>query len=444
MATLFRAPLFTLRGSASVSRVPHAAQADVWTNRISTLFVVPPKPFKQTDWPNPLRSDTRFPLDNRTEADGSEFWLLKDTFFGGPGQPPSTFAQPNPVIKAYPYPLRSFVQTFDFFAVLQAPFSQDDWPNPTPARFVPEHRTQADGTEFWLLAPATASPFSQLDWPTPRGATPAIDNRTEADGSEFWLLKDTFFGGAGQPPSPTPGVNPRGYSYAIDGRTWIQSHLLDTLAPVSTTAPFTPIDWPNPGLKAFPVEDRSLIDPSEFWLLKDTFFGGAGQPPTYLAQPNPRGYVPPADVRTWLQSLLTNTLAPTAPPASSINDWPNPRGYAYPLSLRTQAEFTRLLGKDQIFGGPGQPLTIWPQPNPLGYRYPLELRTLLARLVMNAPIPALDTSCFIQVLREPWQITVPADPLRLSVHEGRQITVKTESSVVDVSKEPHVVDPELN
>ncbi len=257
---------------------------------------------------------------------------LQDQFFGAPGQPP-TWDYQNPLIA------RRIDYTWNqsspqSFAALQNPFSLKDWPNPGIARRI----DALTWIQLPQLVPPVAAPFAQTDWPNPGIKVWAIENRTEADGSEFWFLKDTFFGGAGQPPSPTPAAPYRAAVWPIDGRTWLQNHLQDTLAP---------------------------LGPSPF----------------------------------------------------NQDDWPVPAGYRYPISLRTFAEFTRLLGKDRIFGGSGQPISNFQQPNPLGYIYPIELRTEFARQTLTTSLPALEAFCIIQIGAEAWVVVIPAEPYIVDADE---------------------------
>jgi hypothetical protein len=437
MATIFRGPIFT-RYAALTSL---AAALSCPTQELLATTLKPATatmPFVQADWPNPQIKQRS--IDLLTEADASEFWILKDKIYRGVGQVP-TYDWPNPLIPkriganetdignrfalkntipaAAPFSGSTFdnptvrlrasvdllTSVYYFVVDDNLPKSPIDWPNPQLRRGI----DALTWTQSRIPTPPTQSPFSQTQWPNPQIAREPVDDLTEVDASEFWLLKDQFFGAAGQPPSPTPAVNPRGYFYAIDGRTWTQSHVLDTLAPVQAT-PFALTDWPNPRGPFATLENRTEADPSEFWLLKDTFFGGPGQPPSPTPGAPYRAAVWPIDGRTWLQNHLQDTLAPLGPTPFSLDDWPVPAGYRYPISLRTFAEFTRLLGKDRIFGGPGQPISNFQQPNPLGYLYPLELRTGFARQTLTTAIPALDASCIIQVGAESWVILVPVEP----------------------------------
>lgn len=403
MASLFRAPLYTPRGSRSVSRVPHTAQTDVWANRLVLFgkdqFFAAPGMAPTYDWPNPLRRDTRFPIENRSYIDPFESWLLKDKFFGGPGQPPSPFHQPNP--RGYPYPIdgRTWTQalyllngkdqffgaagesaTYDwpnplgrafpldnrteadateFWLLVQtaAPFAQTDWPNPSrlawspetrsiaaqspswifqppqtidwpnPSgpRFPLENRTQADATEFWLLSPAVASPFAQTDWPNPKGAR-GIDARTWA-GSLSLLGKDQFFGATGE--SKTyDWPNPRGASFALENRTEADGTEFWLL--VSSQAPFTPIDWPNPAIKRPAIDTRTHLGWAAF-----------GKPAAQTDWPNPQRPRLAIDARTALNVRRFWYPAPSASPFSTV-DWHISRRIARPLTW-TWAFPTRVL-----------------------------------------------------------------------------------------------------
>lgn len=138
--------------------------------------------------------------------------------------------------------------------------------------------------------------------------------------------------------------------------------------------------------------------------------------------PNPRGYVYPTDLRTWIGGKI---ISPPVPPTSNY-DQPNPRGYTYPQDLRTftqniaptnpipsnvtnwpnplipifSNEFRNHVNKgfNELEAGvvqvPAEANYDWP--NPKGYQYPGDLRTFLQstsqslKSIIGTPVRALD------------------------------------------------------
>src|SRR5437773_1374935 len=116
--------------------------------------------------------------------------------------------------------------------------------------------------------------------------------------------QDQFFGVAGNPnydwPNPTLRKPP-----PVDNYTWRDPLKLNLLGKDQFFgAPGQPLvyDWQNPRGYAFPTENRTYIDASEFWMLKDAFFGLAGNP--NFDWPNPRSATPAIQLRTWEGNLL--------------------------------------------------------------------------------------------------------------------------------------------
>lgn len=190
---------------------------------------------------------------------------------------------------------------------------------------------------------------------------------------------------------------PRAKPYPLDLRTFINYYVIDDNAPFNTT------DWPNPRLKrrgslgdqvalsalslttsivtppvgrsdfgwpSYPGLNRDLrgsVDASEFWMLKDTMFGAAGQPLTPIPEPLPRVKGISVDHKTWLQNLLNSTLALPVFAPRVMHDWPNPRGVFVSPALRTHLNTTSLLLKDSMYGPAGKvPAYDWPIPKVKG------------------------------------------------------------------------------
>jgi len=86
-------------------------------------------------------------------------------------------------------------------------------------------------------------------------------------------------------------------------------------------------------------------------------------------QPNPRGYVPAIELRTWLQAVKLNLIGQDrifgAPGQTQTYDWPNPRGYVPAIELKTWllSVNLNLLSQDNFFGA-GGPNYQWPNPIP--------------------------------------------------------------------------------
>lgn len=459
MATLFRPPLLQ-RIAVKSALVALLAQSGVQANLLTTTLKDKDRVFagagqtKTYDYPNPMGK--AFPSDLRTFVDPSEYWLLKDTFFGAAGQPPANLDWPVPQAKpaardlrthvdpsefwmltdrlygapgeapAYDYPnprsvapvvtLRTWTQSLNTTTLALAattPFTETEWAIPSRRPEPVNLRTVADGTEFWLLAdqffsapgqapvyqwplpirvpspapltwappaltlttlaPVTAAPFAASDWPVPRlapsalrighyrptsavpsaalaaapvfGATDPVPAqrptlsalRTYVQGSAHWLLTDTFFGAVGQPVANTDWPIPQAKRAASDLLTYVDSGEFWLLAPAAAAAPFTETDWPIPARRPEPVDLRTVADGSEFWLLQDQFFGAAGQPPTPVAWPLPRVAPSIVDLRSASVSSAIGllTAAPVAAPFRPV-EWPIPsRAVASPITSRT-------------------------------------------------------------------------------------------------------------
>src|SRR5262249_16284130 len=132
------------------------------------------------------------------------------------------------------------------------------------------------------------------------------------------------------------------------------SHIRVLFAAAPVTAQH---DWPTPIGPMYPAQNRTWIaDP--FLTARTT---PANVPVGDTITDVPRGALYPIDARTGAVNLRQSTLAPPpSPPPTAQYDWPTPKGAVYPADLRTFVHPLDLwlYGKDQFFGGPGQP----PQP----------------------------------------------------------------------------------
>jgi hypothetical protein len=359
-----------------------------------------PGQWKTYDWPNPLIP--RRSIDLITIADASEFWLLKDRFFGLAGNPNFDW----PVPKGYPIPLdvRSWIEDTNIQLIGQDQFfggpgqvpAQLDWPVPRGYAYPTDLRTLLSNLLQSTLATLVSSPFAQLDWQNPIVAGRLLS--TWLNAAQVQLIgKDIFFGLAGNPNYDWP--NPRGYAYPQDLRTWLVNVLQSTLRPVD--APFGQSSWPNPLTPGRLLP--TWLNAAQMQLVgKDRFFGLAGNP-TY-DWPVPRGYAYPADLRTWLIGIA-GTLLPV--PFGQSN-WPVPRGYVAGQWM-TQSVPPSLYGKDRFFGLAGNPNFNWPVP--AGYAHPVALRTWL-NFIVSVPASPFYQSDWPSPLRrlpllQDWQLGMP-------------------------------------
>jgi hypothetical protein len=140
--------------------------------------------------------------------------------------------------------------------------------------------------------------------------------------------KDTFFGLAGHPTFDWP--NPRGAQYPTSLRHFDQGNLNSTLlGPVVEYILRSPLYAQRQFAK--------IVIADLFPNLLTTTLGGEVQAPfAMLDWPNPRGYTPSTELRTWLQALdlLTGQDQFFGLAGHPNFDWPNPRGPGYPISLR--------------------------------------------------------------------------------------------------------------
>lgn len=336
------------------------------------------------DWPNP--QIPRRSRDLITHIDPTEFWLLKDTFFGAAGQPETQKDFPNPLRPGYPVSLRtwlvSLLQTTLAPVITQNPFHQSEWPNPVSEPYPVGLRT-------WLYSvlPTTLaivpSPFTPIDWAVPRGYPYPVALRT-------WLYSVLPTTLTTVPFYQTDWPVPRGYSYPIDLRTGLYSVLLTTLSiPPSVQTPFSQTDWPVIRGARHPHQGFVTGQPQTL-VGKDRFFGAAGQPPTNYDWPVPQAKPYPNALRTWFNTKIPPRLVPFTP-----QEWKTPRG-VWPSTLLSFATGTNLaLFYPEVSPLPPPPTAVdddWgmvPGPSPAPVKKPphLQIRTRYGKGTFHLGLP---------------------------------------------------------
>lgn len=115
---------------------------------------------------------------------------------------------------------------------------------------------------------------------------------------------------------------PRGPKRSIDLLTWVSPANTLLLAPAVSTAPFVPLEYPNPRPKQ--NNDRGFIGPNRTYLIgQDQFFGAAGERTNFDWQnPQRRKVVTPGfDGASLLQTTLASPA--TQSPFKQL-DWSMP------------------------------------------------------------------------------------------------------------------------
>jgi hypothetical protein len=227
----------------------------------------------------------------RGSVDASDFNLLKDTQFRGPGQF-TGYDWPNPQ-----RPRRSLdllTGTSNDLTIrlpsgaIAAPFAQSSWPNPrgsAPPRV---------GWELWY-AVDDAAPFAQTQWPNP---VRAIVRRADWVTSVAEPLLPAL-----QPFALHDWPNPV-LRKTWHGGLWWQN-LLNTLQYVAPAPmPFNQYAWPVPPGARRGISLRGFAQPSAFHML-------VGERPfTGLAFVVPRGAQFPIDLRGLAHNALTTAPVP--------------------------------------------------------------------------------------------------------------------------------------
>lgn len=181
---------------------------------------------------------------------------------------------------------------------------------------------------------------------------------------------------------------------AITSQDGVASDLLLTTlsGPPAPPPPGLQYDWPLPVAPAFAVTLRTWTTGYNPNLVgQDQLFGAPGQTHPY-DWPVPSGYPFQPVLRSW-----ASPLNPNLPPAAAIPvaqyDWPLPIAPAFAVALRSwTASYNRnLIGKDRIFGAPGETHPYdWPVPR--GYiaglaRNSQDGANRLLNLYAGAPAP---------------------------------------------------------
>lgn len=316
----------TLRKDAAYLLAAARSESDVWSNRLLDLLKAKDKQFagagqwKSYDYPNPVgwdvRSGAQPSVDLKTWIHGLDRLLLgKDRQFRGPGQW-TTYDWPNPNLgRVRDVTLLTWTQSPRPVAVTQAPFSQDDWPNPTIVARSLDLLAWVQGP----VPPATViqNPFAQGDWPNPSARQRDIGLLTWTQGPKPVSLQAPF--------TQVDWPNPKG-PITLSWTFIVQGPIPN--APIAA-APFSQGEWPNPRGFVSPV--WTFLDPVRVNLIgKDKAFG------TTLANydwPIPPGPVYPLELRTFLQNLQQNTLAPFVLSPFNFTGWSNPPGALFSTEL---------------------------------------------------------------------------------------------------------------
>jgi hypothetical protein len=238
----------------------------------STLSVVGPAPFTQTDWPNPHRQkrlvtakhfraafnpigavaptvapfslfDWPNPSRRKSSQHNDASNLLLSTLASSAGSP-APFAQldwPNPIRPKNLLAAQSLYVAS--YATVIAPFFQSEWTNPTRRKwYQPEQLIPNLLTSTLVQVVAGPAPFYQIEWTNPARRKPYQQNDAPN------LLLSTFIAAA---PPPPPFYQGEWYTPSKKRWTQYRDHtnlLLSTLP--SVQPPFTQSDWANPVRKA--------------------------------------------------------------------------------------------------------------------------------------------------------------------------------------------------
>jgi hypothetical protein len=130
--------------------------------------------------------------------------------------------------------------------------------------------------------------------------------------------------------------------------------------------PFGLYDWPVPQRAVPPIPRFQWTQPTPFWLAQVA----ADLPFDQTEWPIPGAKPYPVELRTFLGAPNLNLSGKDALPVQQ-SDWPIPRGKPW---FQTNVYPRPAFGKDQFFGGQGQPPTYPADPIPQGKPFPLELR----------------------------------------------------------------------
>ncbi len=221
-------------------------------------------PFVQQAQPKPELGKP-YPMVLRTWSQN----LLESTLFVAPVVPNNLLDWPLPQSKAALRQLLTWADQRELLLSDLVPAHQTEWPNPLARPALRNLRTWTQNLlPFPLTTPIVYPAGNLLDWPVPQTKPVLRALRTWTDTREI-LLTDQV------PAHLTEWPNPRVPGVLRDLWTWTQNLQQTTLAPAPK--PFLLTDWPNPLGKAFPPALRTWLQEYEHQL-RDTLFGGAGQP----------------------------------------------------------------------------------------------------------------------------------------------------------------------
>lgn len=208
----------------------------------------------------------------------------------------------SPPTPAPPIPQVVYSSPMALLSPQQAPFVQDDWPNPTPTTV---RQVQSVG----LNLPLNVRPFVQSDWPNPRGV-PQL-NLSWMAGPSLSLTAKPF--------NQNEWLNPQSVARPTG---WINQGIRD----VSTQAPFFQTDWPNPK----PPQPQNLgftfsqtIPPDTNTYMPSVVTDWGSVPPLPSPQASPE------------VNMLALRAGPVAAMPFNQYNWPNPRFVPTPVSLLT-------------------------------------------------------------------------------------------------------------
>ena len=331
---------------------PWRAYAQPWSNKThhapTPIWMYFPAPFAQTDWPVPKGSVPGVSL--KTHTSPAAVWLI-----GLDNLPPGddaglSYDWPNP--RGWPYPTtnRVYANPANVWLIGLDALPVGGRTDFNPWLAAPQaiaNKSHIDTIRFGLFYP---TPFGSGDWPVPRGAVPAAALRTHTDPSRVWLIGlDAMAPGQATDPNPwrAPAQAWSNKTHTDPARPWLWG--LDNLPPSRNA------DQAAPRGYAFPTDLRGQALTAPWW-----FYGAA--PFVQTDWPVPRGAAGLLALRSHIDPSRP-WLAPLMPMLAF--DYPNPRPAALPIALRTHTDATRLqlIGKDRMFGAPGEvPAYDWQLP----------------------------------------------------------------------------------
>jgi len=444
------------RVSALITRhYPEPTQEPLQTNApVALLDAIPgPKPFLQSDWPNPLIAQQR-----QHDVTQRDIALLPEPVVGIPFIP---IDWPNPQTREFEA-LASQAIHIARFTPEVLPFFQLDWPNPEP--LPTQEPLQTNAPAALLTGPPPTKPFLQSDWPNP------IDVRWEFLASQIVTTARLYPEVAPffqhdwpnpeiqpvqlqtQPvssiavltaPPPTKPFLQSDWPNPIDIRfDNLAAHIVVSVRFEPEIAPFFNTDWPNPEplLTQQPIQPASSIaaltapPPTKPFLQSEwpqpeplptqqpqdievslalLVAPPPVKPPQQIEWPNPQ--IPEQRQVQDVQLSLALTFVPEPLPFNKY-DWPNPLIPHGDPPLQSGSSYA-------LIGDAGEkPFAQyeWPQPEPASQRnyYDLKLGIGLPGITLILPPVVVDETTIITL---PAEIDVSVVP-----HENRTLIVRSE------------------